>query len=229
MTIKELTTMAKFGELRNLGLGQEPEETILTYINLGMLEIYKRFRINTKKFTIQLIPGQTEYMIPEDYMWIITAYAEVQNGAVLEVVEIPVNNVDSTIGVNTIAWNKIQIPNTVVATKIIIVYAAAPTQINYNRTVELVDTVEIAANTYWAYQNGIPTPITILELPSQFIEPILHYIGYRSYGAMNGNIEAENSTHYTRFEASCKRIEQMGMFTNEALEMDSRVRDRCFV
>jgi len=229
MTIKELTTMAKFGELRNLGFGTNAEETILTYINLGLLEIYKRFRISTKQVRIPLRKGQTTYIVPEDYMWMITAYADVQNGTVIEVVEIPVNNADSAIGVNTIAWNKIQVPATLVAKAIRIVYAAAPAQINYSRDAEVIDGVSLLADKYWSYEDGFPTPVTVLELPSQFVEPLLHYIGYRSYGAMNGSVEAENSTHYTRFDASCKRIEQTGMFTTEALDMASRVSDRCFV
>ena len=50
-----------------------------------------------------------------------------------------------------------------------------------------------------------------IPIPPQLIEPLLHYIGYRAHGSMDGNIKAENNTHYMRFVASCDRIEQLGL------------------
>ena len=58
-----------------------------------------------------------------------------------------------------------------------------------------------------------------LPVPLQLTEALLHYIGYRAHGAMNGSIEAETNTHYQRFEASCQRAIAQGMYTSDSLEM----------
>ena len=49
-----------------------------------------------------------------------------------------------------------------------------------------------------------------VALPTVLLEPLLHYIGYRAHGAVNGSIQAENSTHYTRYEAACNKVLEMG-------------------
>ena len=59
-----------------------------------------------------------------------------------------------------------------------------------------------------------------LPIPPQLYEALLHYIGYRAHGALDGNIQAENSTHYQRFEASCQRAKESGMYTSDSMEMN---------
>ena len=94
MTIAELSTMAKYGELRNLGLGDESEELILSYVNLGMIELYKRFRLSTKEHLIALIDAQIEYTLPDDCMWLISAYGEIPENTNFSTYELSINNED---------------------------------------------------------------------------------------------------------------------------------------
>ena len=53
----------------------------------------------------------------------------------------------------------------------------------------------------------------IVPISSQYLEALLHYIGYRAHGAVNGEIQAENSTHYTRYLNACNEIERLGSLT----------------
>lgn len=244
MTISELVNTAKFGELRNLGLGESAEEAIVSYINLGMIELYKRFRLSTKEVVIELHSMQDEYELPADCMWLISAYDEVPPDGAYGTTELSINNEDDPLTINTVGWNKVQVPIALTGGYISLVYAAGPQSLSYAR--EAVGT--IAAGKYWKYittidSNGliVKDPITRLplittqvevvhiELPMQMIEALLHYVGYRAHGAMDGSIQAENNTHYMRFDAACKRIEQSGMMTNDNLDMDYRIWDKGFV
>ena len=49
MTVQEVIDMAKFGELRNLKLGVLEDRAIVSYINLGLIELYKRFTLVLKR------------------------------------------------------------------------------------------------------------------------------------------------------------------------------------
>lgn len=214
MTIKQVITLAQNGELSNIAT-KSNISAIVGYINLGLIEMYKRFPLQTKEHIIALEANRDVYDLPSDCMWIVAAYDEVPEDSDAVVVEVPINEEDNPLSLNTIGWNQVQIPMTTNGAFISVIYVAAPPVIDY---VESTDSYTL---------DGVAG--TDLPLPPQMLEALLHYVGYRAHAAMNGNIQAENSTHYTRFENSCNRIEQRGMFTNDDLAMRHRVQDKGFI
>lgn len=201
MFVEEIINMAKGSELRNIAVANDPT-TILSYINLGMIELYKRFPLSVKEYMIELVGDGSEYILPSDLMYIVGAYGEVPEGFDLVVNELPINEEENPLSVNTVSWNKVQIPGSVEGEFVSIIYVASPEML-------VVDDDEA----YLKFD---------IEIPPQMVEALLHYIGYRAHAAMDGNIQAENNTHYSRFEASCKRIEATGMFTSDDLSMATR-------
>lgn len=197
MTIQQVIDLAVSGELKNLSVSSDTA-AVIGFINLGLIELYKRFPLEVKEHIIELQDGVEVYTMPSDYMWITAAYDEVPEGSDDVVAIIPINEEDNPLSVNTISWNKVQVPVTVTGAYISIIYVASPQYFTANELSE-----------------SIPIPV-------QLVEALLHYIGYRGHGALDGSIEAENNTHYQRFEASCKRIEQNGMITSDDLSMSSR-------
>jgi hypothetical protein len=197
MTIQQLVDLAVDGELRTLQV-KDNTASIVGYINLGLIELYKRFPLDVQEHMITLLDGVEIYTMPSNFMWIVSAYDEVPETSNLTVLPIPINEEDNPVSINTISWNQVQVPVTVTGAYISIIYVAAPT---YFTDADLA---------------------TTLPIPPQMVEALLHYIGYRAHGSDDGNVQAENSTHYQRFELSCKRIEQMGMFTPDDLSMTSR-------
>ncbi|MCK5613303.1 hypothetical protein KAR91_66140 [Candidatus Pacearchaeota archaeon] len=128
--------------------------------------------------------------IPEDdVLQIVQAYDEVG--------EIPMNDDTTNAGIYTISYDAVQVPVTAEGAYISIIYKKNPTPIVY------VDDTTFNTDT--------------IRLPRQLIEPMLHYIGYRAHGSLDGNINAENNTHLMRFEASCKRAGQLGVVPMDAL------------
>jgi len=199
MTVQNVIDMAVSSELKNIAV-KDDTTSILNYINLGMIELYKRFPLKVEEWLVTLGDGVIEYTAPGDLMWIVAAYGEVDeyDTGNTVITQLPINDEDNILSVNTISWNKVQIPGSISGSYVSIIYVASPV---YITEADLVNEI---------------------ELPAQLIEALLHYVGYRAHAAMDGNIQAENSTHYSRFEASCKRVESTGMFTSDTLDMSDR-------
>ena len=213
MTVQEVLDMARFGELRNLKLGAFENEAIVSYINLGLIELYKRFPLSVKELVLELVETQEIYTLPAECMWLISAYGEVPaDKSYLYTNELSINNEDDPLSVNTVGWNQVQIPTAIDSAYVSLIYAAGP---------------DISQKVvYEATGAYLPEEIA---LPPQFIEALLHYIGYRAHGAMDGSIQAESNTHYMRFDAACKRIKTEGMLTNDNLDMGYRLSDRGYI
>jgi hypothetical protein len=202
MTVQEVIDMAKYGELRNLKLGEFEDKAIVSYLNLGLIELYKRFPLSIKEVVLELntVPNN-EYLLPNDCMWLISAYGEVPaDQSQYTTMELDINNEDNPMSINTVSWNKVQIPVSIAGAYVSLIYDDAG--------MYLLDDVQI---------------------PVQLVEPLLFYVGYRAHGAMDGSIQADSNTHYMRFDASCKRVKNDGMMTNDNLDMRYRVRERGFM
>lgn len=212
MTVQEVIDMAKFGELRNLKLGNLEDRAIVSYINLGLIELYKRFPLSVKETMIELVEGgNSEYTLPNDCMWLVSAYGEVpEDEPYTEYNELTINDENDPLSVNTVSWNTVQIPLGIEGSYVSLIYVAAPDatqKILYDE-----------AGTYLTEE---------LQLPAQLIESLLFYIGYRAHGAMDGNVQSESNTHYMRFDKSCQKIKTEGMFTDDNMNM-TRVQDKGF-
>jgi hypothetical protein len=182
MTLNDIVTQLKYGELRSVA-SKDDMDAIVSYVNLALIALYSRFSL---KVSEQLIPMQdniTEYLLNEDVMTIRAIYDE--NGD-----EFTLDDETSLFSIMQVDFETIQVPNPSTGATLSVIYLPAPTTLTY------IDETSLTSR---------------IPLPSQLLEPLLHYIGYRAHGSMNGDIKAENNTHYMRYEASCKRIEDLGV------------------
>ena len=182
MTLNDVVTQLKYGELRSVA-SRNDMDAIVSYVNLALIALYSRFSL---KVSEQLIPMQdniTEYLLNEDAMTIRAIYDE--NGD-----EFTLDDETSLFSIMQVDFETIQVPNPSTGATLSVIYLPAPTTLTYIDETSLTSRVPI---------------------PPQLLEPLLHYVGYRAHGSMNGDIKAENNTHYMRYEASCKRIEDLGV------------------
>ena len=258
MTIQQLLTLARDSELHKVGYKND-DAVVLGFMNLGLIELYKRFPLQVDEAIIT-IDGTRQYYkmdgtdaavsMPTNsyYMWIISAYAEVPDDSDVKTLQLPVNDEDTNYSVNTVNWNTLQIPIALDGEVISIIYASGPDTYMVGSSVVsgakyVVSSLGSSTLAQWqALFSGLTAIPTIgdeitatatgsldggamvyknatLPIPLQLTEALLHYIGYRAHGAMNGSIEAETNTHYQRFEASCQRAVAQGMYTSDSLEM----------
>ncbi len=203
MTGRQIIDLAKTSQLEQLAK-KDDDATILGYLNLGLIELYKRFPLKVEEYLIELVDGQTIYTLPAGCMYLTAAYGEVEENSERFVATLPINEEDDPLSINTISWNKVQIPVSVSGAYISLIYVANPTWI---------DLADIGEE---------------VELPLQLVEAMLCYIGYMATAAL-GAEEPENNIHYQRFEASCKRAETLGITTRNDVAMTERINMRGFV
>lgn len=203
MTVQQIIDLAKNGELRQLSIADDVV-AMLGYLNLGMLELYKRFSLRTEEYIVTLEDGKTIYTLPTDFMWIVSAYGEVPENSVEDYIELPVNKEDDLTSINTISWNKLQIPLTTAGAYVSIIYVAAP--VSYTDTDLSVD----------------------IDLPPQMYDALLDYIAYRATSSADTGVQSEDSLLYQRFEATCTKLLSRGMMNSDDAFMSNRVKDRGF-
>lgn len=234
MTVEDVFDHAKYGELSQLGVVKNltssdqtkvnaAAKQVLSYLNMGLIELYKRFSLRTEETVITMLNSQTIYEIsaqgvidgylsayPGDYNGVIAAYNEVGD-------EYPINEEEEPLSIMTPSWNTVQIPNPVTGEGVYLIYSAAPDRVVWDT---------IGATDLDKYTN---TLAKVVSIPPVMLEALLLYIGYRGHGTRDSNINTENNTHLMRFEASCNRILAEGHITQEGLKRTRSLEDKGFV
>lgn len=202
MTARQIIDLAKSSELNGIALSSK-DDVILGFMNLGVLELHKRFQLKVEEYLIELVDGQDIYQMPSDYMWLVAAYGEVEAQSTESVNVLPVNEEDNPLSINTVGWNKIQIPVSVAGAYVSIIYVASPEM--YELTSENVD------------------------IPPQMLQALLAYIGYKANAAIDSGVQTEDSAWYQRFEEACNKVREYGMYNGDDMYMSKRISIRGFV
>lgn len=184
MTVNDVVIQLKYGELKGLALKNDIE-AIISYLNLALIAVYGRFKIRRGEQIIDLIDNISLYDLDPDCMYIEGVYGE-------DGLPLLLNDDDNIYSVYTPSYDVLQVPNAATGSQISVLYVENPTAL--------------------LYTDDTTTKALEILLPASLLEPLLHYIGYRAHGALNGDIKAENNTHLMRYEASCNRILQLGTY-----------------
>jgi hypothetical protein len=182
MTLADVIEQLKYGELRSIAV-KDDNVAIVSYVNLALQALYNRFVLKVSEQIIPMYDNVVEYTLADNLMAIEGVYDE--NGD-----EFALDDETSLFSILQADFETIQVPNPIEGATLSVIYKPAPTRLIY------VDETSLTQK---------------MPIPPQLTEPLLHYIGYRAHGSMDGNIKAENNTHYMRFVASCDRIEQLGL------------------
>ena len=204
MTVQQIINLAKNGELKQLAV-KDDVDAVLGYLNLGLIELYKRFPLKVEEAIIELRDDTVIYDLPKDCMWLITAYGEVSENDSNAINILNINTEDDMFSINTISWDKIQVPSSVLGDYISIIYAASPPFLTEDN---LEDD---------------------LGVPPQLLEALTEYIAFKGHASQNGDAQAENNVHYQRFEASCVRVKKQGMITPDDVVMPNRIEIKGFI
>lgn len=203
MIIQDVITAARYSELSSVAV-KDNDAAVISFLNLGMLELHKRFPIKVNEQVIPLVTGVFLYSLRNDYMYALSAHGKVA-AAPDTTVELGINEADSPTSVFFPSYKQVQIPAGIVGTAASVVYVAKP----YNYTVANLNDE--------------------LDLPETLIEPLLHYIGYKGHLGVRGDAQAENNTHYQRFDRSCKKAKELGVaFPADSWNMTTRLNERGF-
>ena len=205
MLASKVIALAKATELKQLAIKGD-DEAIVGFINLGVLALYKRFDLKVEEAIITTKNGKTVYTLD-------STDADVSMGSTndfLIVTEcfdeggdpVSLNNEFDPLGIMTPSWNTVEISMYSAGERFSIMYRSAP-----------------------AFITKTTDPIPV---PPQLLEALLHFIGYRGHGTITSEVKQENNTHYIRFDASCKEVEESGLVLVDDL-ISQKFEDRGFV
>jgi hypothetical protein len=198
MTVQDVMDYAKAGELSQVSYN---DADVLSYINLGLLELYKRFNLRIGVEALSIRKTMSIYTLRnKDINELISVYNI--DGKELRFRNQESQFTDSCYDIEQLSYNTFIVPNPSDEDLFTFVYKASPITVR-----ELDDEV---------------------EMPDAMLEALLHYIGYRAHGSVDGNINAENNTHYMRFEKSCEQLKNMGYSFN-SVPYDIAVAEKGYV
>jgi len=192
MLVSDVLNFAVRGELKQLAISEinaadvnqaENIATLISYLNLGIIELHKRFPLITQSQTLTNTVNGANYTLTDDYLWLV--YAE---GNDTNETEIPINDENATFSI----------------------FEPAPYQLYIYRDNTLNTDITNINITYMATPPLLTDTSDVVPLQYQYIEALLLYIGARAHTAKSGLPNEENNTFYQRFEASIKRIKNNG-------------------
>jgi hypothetical protein len=204
MIVQDIVNAAKYSELSSTAV-KENTDAILTFLNLGLLELYKRFPLKTAEVTYPIGSTTLLYSLPSNFMYPVAVYGENYKGELDLETKIPVNEEGSDLSIFIPNHKQVQIPSAIEGTRVSVIYVTKP-------------------ETYTQDDLG-----SDVDLPETLIEALLHYIGYKAHIGIRGDAQAENNAHYIRFDASCKKARELGVaYPVESYKMPDRITDRGF-
>ena len=232
------------GDIDNLRLDVEDFPKVLPSINLGLTEIYKRFPIRIEELILRQQPEISTYMLTGKYAqtsdsnepvkYIHDSIYEPFQDNVLKVeqvfnelgMEIPLNEEIAYNQYNDYASSSYQ-PNRHFTNDYNFQSARTPT---FN-SVQILPH-PLAENNllikYRAAHAVIPNTADIIpgeieiDIPLAMLEPLLLYVGGRVYANMHGEDPNSGAGFIAKFEASCKKIEDLNLF-NKGLVVNTKL------
>lgn len=206
MIVQEVIDLSKYSELSGLAI-KEDNGAIVAFINMGIMELYKRFPLEIKEIVVDLEEAKVFYDLPSDFMYPLEAYGEISTEyEEIEAPNIAINDVDDPLSIFFPSHNKVQIPSSKLGEHVSIVYVAKPARVSK-------DNLEAE-----------------LPIPDSLVEALLFYIGFRAHTGIRSDQQSQNSIHWIRFDQSCKKARELGVaYPLDSWSMSERIGNRGFV
>lgn len=221
ITLQQVFDDLTYGYLSNTSVAEiEPDEfesepdprnyaQLTSYVNQGMLELYKRFFLSSKEIDIQQYEQITTYLLDSKYAqsnvaslepvkFIMDSLDDPFQDDILKIEEVydedgnrlPLNKQDEELSIFTPNYKSIQIHSP-----------------NENNMVS----VQYRASHPWIEYDIIMDPEVIeLMLPLSLYDALLQYVAYKHL-IKTGLDSSQAAQYYSMFEASCKVVEDHGL------------------
>ena len=201
MKVSDVIATARSCELSNLSTSSFTDSRIIQFINLGIIELSKRFIISTKAENIKTSVYTSMYTLRSaDVIGILEIYDKTGRALVSQVLS---DDED---------YDYKLINNTTFLYKHKTDYKATE-EVNPITGIEILQYAQEPDNElmviYSAVADLVLNTTDELTIPLVFIDPLVAYIGYKASHsitqAQSGG--GENMTSLTKFEASCRLLE----------------------
>lgn len=221
ITLQEVFENLVYGEFAALSMAEEGSinvkeyNRLITHVNLGVGELYKRFELKRIEIPITVVDGITLYAVGTT-----NEVIEILSVTTADGVEIPMgSNLASTIGS---------------------VSSMTPTTLKFKDVAAQVLTVSCKAKPLPI--EAVPIDLlavyepkdTVIELPSTYLEALLYFIASRVFnssgieGSVNKTPFHTGNNYYAKFEATCALLLGSGIEVEESVD-NTRFTSKGFV
>lgn len=227
--LKDLFTLLATGEFSNLSLSKDRSgnieerdyEKIITNLNLGVVELFKRFKLQDGEINLHADPSVLIYYLRNANVTPLatistTQYLETPLGypGALNLIEITgitdtdgndvrLNNRFAIPTIRQLAFDTLKITDLEAKQIFVIHYQSFPPQIVLDKDFDLANVT--------------------LDIPQTVLEPLLYYVAARVYKPIGSNSSGGNASQdesfMQKYELACQKIETFG------LEIDDCDRD----
>jgi hypothetical protein len=205
MLLQDLLDTARYSELHGTAI-KDNNQAIISFLNLGMLELYKRFPLSQNEYAITVGNTTASYALPDNFMYVLSVYDDAVLDGEGKPVELPINDSSQETSIYFPSHKIVQVPAYEGRTTVSVIYVGKPESYTINDLASEVD------------------------IPETLIECLIHYISYKAHLGIRGDGQAENNAHWARFERSCKQALDLGVaYPIDSLRMGLRINDRGFV
>ena len=202
MRLENIINTARNGELKSLSAKDKTNDVVIDYINTAVTALYNRFTLRTVTATITPTNGNTVFILSRSCRDSSTSDVLVDYGR---------REFNKVISIVDNLGNKYSINNdNDIATIMMPSYDTVVIPSLDNLPAEFVNFIVVIG----VVPLEIPLDAdlgTRVDVPRFLLEAMLHYIGYRAHGSVDGNIDGENNTHLMRFVAACNSVEELGL------------------
>jgi hypothetical protein len=215
MLLSELFDQLSHGELFNLemggdttmGIDQSDYPLVVSQINLGLTELYKRFELKKDYLTLQL--DDDIY-----YYHLVSANTESNGGYILDSTKSFTDNiikVERIYDISEVEETEVAPLNDLKAVWPVLFHTDTKLHIPFP---ELKNQLRIEYRASHATINpiGLNPATTEIELPPALLDPLLIFVGQRVFNAINsGNPDGDGIKYLQRFEQACNNITNFGV------------------
>jgi len=216
MLISEVITLARSSEIKQLKISED-DIALLGFVNLGVLEIHKRFGLIRAEVPIALVSGVTTYTLDGQDANVPIDLSKHEF--------IKIEAIDNAKGIPVTINNK-QRPLPLKINKE--GYSVTTPEVNVIKIPTAVKLPETLTVGYRVSPKFAVAHTETLLVPVQFIEAVILYIAYKAQLSVKAGIKDENNTYFLRFDAECKRIRAEGLYVEDDLS-STKFEDRGFV
>ena len=222
MKVSQFLSFVRDSELSNLSSNSFTDDKLISFMNLGIIELSKRFRLATKVETIQTSMYTHIYTL---------RHSDVIN--ILDIIDstgkslIPQRTSDS----ESYDYKLMSNNSFLLKRKFDYVESITHTPVKGG---ELEDLQEVQAPdlslvvVYSAIADLITDKEDDLPIPELFIEALMSYVGYKSYRTLGANGQNDSSEKWKVFEYCCSLVTNSSFAGNDTI-LGNSVQSKGFV
>lgn len=222
MKVSQFLSVVRDSELSNLSSNSFTDDKLISFMNLGIIELSKRFRLATKVETIQTSMYTHIYTLRHSDVINILDIIDSTGKSLIPQRTSDGENYDYKLMSNNsfLLKRKFDYVDSITHTKV--------------KGGELEDLQEVQAPdlslvvVYSAIADLITDKEDDLPIPELFIEALMSYVGYKSYRTLGVNGQNDSSEKWKVFEYCCSLVTNSSFAGNDAI-LGNSVQSKGFV